>query len=435
MNNNQKLSLTTAILINMNMMLGSGIFMNTALLAQHAGILGSFGYLVIGLFMLPMVLTMAQLLTMHPGGNFYTFAREHISPTFGFLNAWGYFIAKLSTSTVTIHVAVSLLQQLIPSLGAFSPFLLDGIILAIFVGLNMLDLRTGSEIQTMFIVFKCIPIIFGILVGAYLFNPGIVTELPLDWGSIPGILPLVMYGTMGFEAACSLSSKIENPEKNAPRAILISYAIVVAIAIAYQFFFFGAVGSALSASTADYRDAFPALVKAFLPAANSFGQLMVGVMHLGIAASVLGSSYGVLFSNNWNLHDLARKGLVPFSKLFSSLNRYGIPYACILLEGALCALYLTVTKGTPVYLQTLSAMGVSVAYGLSAISLLVAKKPGISRIIPFLATAACLVLVVTGVYKFCLTSIATLVMYGSLVTAGLLFYWFRSTNTKTDSIS
>lgn len=430
MNTSKKLSLSTAILININMMLGSGIFVNTAILAQRSGILGSFGYILIGLFMLPMVLSMAQLLIIHPGGNFYTFAKEHLSPGFGFLNAWSYFIAKLSTATITIHIAVKLVQQLIPVLGMVSPFFLDSIILASFVGLNMFDMKTGSMIQMAFIVFKSVPILFGILVGAYLFNPGMVTEVPLDWSSIPFILPFVMYATIGFEAACSLSSKIENPAKNAPRAILISYAIVVAIAAAYQFFFFGAVGPAL-VNAGDYRDAFPLLAHTFLPSSLALSNFLVGIMHLGIAASVLGSSYGVLFSNNWNLHDLAKKKLVPFSSLFAQLNRHGIPYACVLLEGLLCAFYLFVTKGTQVYLQQLSSLGISFAYALSAFSLLMAKKPGINRSIPFLAVCACLTLVGASAYNFYVSGMSTLVMYISLVLAGLVFYAYRQAMGKT----
>lgn len=430
MNSSQKLSLKTAILININMMLGSGIFINTAILSQRAGILGSFGYILIGIFMLPMVLSMAQLLIIHPGGNFYTFAKEHLSPGLGFLNAWGYFIAKLSTATATIHIAIKLLQQLIPSLNTLSPFVLDGIVITAFVGLNMFDMKTGSTIQTVFIVFKSIPILFGILVGAYLFNPGIVTEFPLNWECVPFILPLVMYGTMGFEAACSLSSKIENPEKNAPRAVLISYVIVVAIAVIYQFFFFGAVGPALSC-TSDYRDAFPSLVHTFLPTSLTLGNFLVSIMHLGIAASVLGSSYSILFSNNWNLHDLAQKKLVPFSSFFAKLNIYGIPYLCVIVEGLLCAFYLFITQGTVVYLQQLSSLGLSFAYALSAFSLLMAKKPGIPRIIPFLATSACLVLVGMSAYNFYIAGISTLVMYISLVAIGLIFYNYRRYKGKT----
>jgi amino acid transporter len=425
-NTTQKLSLSTAILININMMLGSGIFVNTAILAQHAGVLGAFGYLLIGLFMLPMVISMAQLLIIHPGGNFYTFAKEHLSPSFGFLNAWGYFIAKLSTATITVHIAVKLLQQLIPLLGAISPFVLDGIIITSFVGLNMFDMKTGSAIQTAFIVFKSIPILFGILVGAYLLDPGMVTELPLDWGSIPFILPLVMYGTMGFEAACSLSSKIENPERNAPRAVLISYAIVVAIAVLYQFFFFGAVGQAL-AQASDYRDAFPLLTHTLCPSSPALNNLLIGIMHLGIAASVLGSSYSILFSNNWNLHDLACKNLIPFSSLFARLNRYGIPYACVILEGLLCAFYLFITKGTQIYLQQLSALGLSCAYALSAFSLLRAKNPGISRSIPFVAVCACLILIGTSIRNFCVTGTETLIMYLSLVIVGMISYGYQRT--------
>ena len=152
---------------------------------------------------------------------------------------------------------------------------------------------------------------------------------------------------------------------------------------------------------------------------------MIGIMHLGIATSALGSSYAVLFSNNWNIHDLADKKLVPFSSFFAKFNRYKIPYACVGLEGIICAFYLFITKGNQVYLQQLSALGISFVYSLSAFSLLMAPKPGISRIIPFLATTICFFLAANSSYHLYYTGFSTLVMYLSVIIAGLLFYRYR----------
>ncbi len=66
----QKLSLPAAILININIMLGAGIFINTPDLAQRAGWLGFLAYALIGILMFPLILTIAELLRRHPTTGF-----------------------------------------------------------------------------------------------------------------------------------------------------------------------------------------------------------------------------------------------------------------------------------------------------------------------------------------------------------------------------
>jgi amino acid permease len=110
----QKLSLLSAILINLNIMLGSGIFINTVILTKQAGSLGAVVYLLVALLLLPLIMTIGQLLDYHPtSGTFYDFGRT-ISPYFGFISSWSYFTAKLCSSALAIHVCLSFLQQIIP---------------------------------------------------------------------------------------------------------------------------------------------------------------------------------------------------------------------------------------------------------------------------------------------------------------------------------
>ena len=95
-----KLSLPAAIIINMNIMLGVGLFVNTISLAKMAGIMSPFIYLFVACLMLPLVLTIAKLLKLHPGGSFYAFGAQEISPLFGFLASWSYFISKMASATL-----------------------------------------------------------------------------------------------------------------------------------------------------------------------------------------------------------------------------------------------------------------------------------------------------------------------------------------------
>ena len=129
----QKLSLLSAILINVNIMLGSGIFINTVILTKQAGSLGAVVYLLVALLLLPLILTIGQLLDYHPtSGTFYDFGRT-ISPYFGFISSWSYFTAKLCSSALAIHVCLSFLQQMIPVLKVIPLVLFDCLIAVLFV--------------------------------------------------------------------------------------------------------------------------------------------------------------------------------------------------------------------------------------------------------------------------------------------------------------
>lgn len=215
-----KLSLLSAILININIMLGSGIFINTVLLAGTAGALGAFVYVIVALLILPLIAIMANLLRYFPNGTLYEFGKS-LTPLLGFLSSWGYFTAKLATSALGIHVFVTLVQQLLPTLASFSPFIFDGAFLLLFMYLNTLNMRIGRSIQYAFIFLKFIPITFVIIASLFLFTGAMYTPSEFIWAGVPAAIPFVLFAFSGFEASASLSSSIENSEKNAPRAIII----------------------------------------------------------------------------------------------------------------------------------------------------------------------------------------------------------------------
>ena len=101
MSQNFKLSLPVAILINVNIMLGTGVFINTVELAKRAGALGFLSYLIVGILMLPLIASFATLMKIYPQGGFYAFAQKELGPLAGFVSAWSYFIAKMASASWT----------------------------------------------------------------------------------------------------------------------------------------------------------------------------------------------------------------------------------------------------------------------------------------------------------------------------------------------
>jgi len=427
------ISLPTAIMININIMLGAGIFLNTVRTAGPAGALSSFAYLIAGFLMLPLVLSIARLTAMHPDGGFYAFAKNEINPFAGFISAWSYFIGKLASGALMIHFSLRLVQRLIPMLQQFHILTLDSIAIGLFVLLNMLNLKSGSKIQAMFTVLKLIPIIFAIFTGLYLFQGAHIASSHRLWAGIPSILPFLFYATMGFEAACLLCGKIKNPKKNGPKAILISYGIALSIAAIYQFAFYGALGNTLAQLMpfdASYLYAFPALLKAFLPTTPHLAARLQSILHLALASSALGGAYGIMFSNTWNLHTLASNNHLFFKKLFTWLNRHSIPVACVVVEGLIYAMYLFVSGGTQEALQQLSSLGVVLAYTISVIALLSAKikkpKLSVSIWLPIFGLLNCSIFIIAALKGLVKTGFSSLLTFTTLLGIGtVMFFWTK----------
>lgn len=427
-----KLSLPAAILINLNIMLGAGIFLNTDLLAKRAGALGFLMYPLIAIIMLPLIISIAKLVSIYPDAGFYGYGAHAIHPSVGFFSSWSYFVGKLASAMLMIHVALSLIAQTVPLLHHVPIFLLDAIVVLFFIGLNMLNVQTGSNIQIWFMALKTIPIFFSIFTGLLLFNIRNYSLSNCYWEGIPSCLPLVLYAISGFEAACSLSCKIKDAHRNGPLAIFISYAIWACISLSYQFAFYGAMGLSLM-GVEDYLGVFPLLLKSLIPVSQYAPVVLQGILYIAIASSALGSGYGILFSNTWNLYALSSYGHTFYQNVVTKLNRFGLPTVCLIIEGMLCLMYLVVTRGTRLPLLQTSALACTIAYTVSVISLLVLilykKTVTMKPWIPALALCNCCILIGACINNFLISGVYPLLVFLSLLVFGLVMFlvtWLRS---------
>lgn len=424
MSTHHKLSLSSAILINVNIMLGSGIFINTVVLAKLAGSLGALVYALVGILLLPLIWAIVTLLRCNEtgGGTFYDFGVT-IHPKLGFLSSWSYFIGKMASSALGIHVCISLLQEIIPALKIIPTIGFDCAVIVLFALLNLLNLKIGQTIQTGFMVLKLIPIAFAIFSGIFIFTGSNFTSASLFWSGIPTSVPLVLYAFSGFEASCSLSRSISNPEKNAPRAILISYFAVIIIVMLYQSIFFGNLGMAL-AELPDYRQAFPTLLQALLPSSQAIQNWLITLLHIGIASSSLGAAYGIMYSNSWNLFTIAAHDSIIAKPLLTSLNKHHMPVICVLIEGILALIYILISQGNQVSLQQVSAFGSVIAYTCSAFALLVITYRAQKKIklLPVLSLLSCSILISAFIWSIATKGITYLfVIFIALILLGLIF--------------
>jgi amino acid efflux transporter len=409
----KKLSLLEAIFINTNIMLGTGTFVNTAMLAKTVGALGGFLYLGAGFLMLPLSFCFARLATICPGGTFYAFGSS-LGRYWGFISTWSYFFGKLASASLSIHVFITFLQKIIPALQVVPTTWLDCLLIGLFISLNLLDVKTGGKIQYLFLSAKIIPILFVIFAGLHYANIINIQAPHLIWDGIPVAIPLMLFCFLGFEATCSLSRVVEEPEKNIPRAIIISFCLVLSFIFLYQTIFYMSMGSALGTAKS-YVDIFPLLLTKVIPSnAEKFGALFSTT--IGIAA--LGGAYGILYSNPWNLYTLAEQRAIPYAAWFAQLNRYSIPYICVITEGILCCCYILWLKGAQVPLQYTAVLGCIVTYTISVLGLLTLER----SLLGMLGLMTCCITTFFCIRGFIYTDTMPLVVLGLILAFGSITY-------------
>lgn len=425
MSNSNKLSLSMAILVNINVMLGAGIFINTVLLAQQAGFWGFLSYACVALLMTPLIYSTARLLHYYPSGGFYIYAAQNINQFAGFVSTWSYFTGKLASAALLVHVFTSFMRTLFSQLLSIPAILMDTCIIFLFMWCNWYHLKTGKMVMYTFMLCKVIPIVTVIISCFYLYQQWHVPTI-LNWQGIFGTVPFVLFAFLGFEASCSLSNTIENAQKNGPKAVLFSFGFVALATIMYQFLFYLAAGPTL-AHQQDYLSIFAILAQMIVPHNPQLIQLITVIFSIALACAALGGSYGILFSNHWNLYALAQHNHIIGTHALKKLNSYGIPYYCVIIEALISLFYLFVCNSSVTTMQQISAFGCVLTYTISMISMvcLTTKKPQImAPVIAWTALASCLMLISMCLRNFYFNGPYALFIFSVLFLCGIsIFYW------------
>lgn len=422
----KKLSLISAIFINLNVMIGTGIFVNTYLLSARAGAAGFLLYPLVGICMLPLIAITARLLAHYPTGGLYAYAKEH-ALYLGFLSCWSYFFAKLASCSLMLFVATTLFQKLIPGAHSIHPIVICLTLLSFFTFLNLLNMKLGLAIHSFFLTAKSIPIFFAIISGIILCDTSGITNDSFVWTGMIINIPLVLYCLAGFETACSLSRNIENSSVNGPKAVYYSFGIIMSLYGLFQGLIYVSTYTSLS-SLASYQDIFPTITHKLL-SSEIIANKLSAILIFAIGSSALGGAYGILFSNSWNLYTLAENNHLIGSHMITKLNKHHTPYIAVVAEAIICAMFLLFNQGSQLPLQGTAALGIVIAYTINALAyFLLLKKVGGSRkdfIISGAAFVTCTIFVVNCIVSFFQTGIAPLLLFIGILAAGSCMFAYK----------
>jgi len=355
-----KFSLTTAVLININIILGQGIFVNTALLAKHMGSVGALAYLAVGITIIPIIFAFAQLMKNNSSYTLFDHVNKAFGRVPGFIASFGFSIGKLGTATLAVHVCNMIAQLIIPELAAIPILYRNIFAIGVFVSLNLLNLKMGARIQATITTLKTIPNLFGVVGGLYAFSLNTLIINANPW-ALPQTFSFALFAFSGFEATLTIIPKLKD-SRDGLKAVLLACTMVVVILCLYQTMFSGALGQALINSD-NWLEAYKTL-SIRLVGDNMWAQILTRIMTVGVASSAFGSGYSIMFSGGWNVHDIAKHNLLPFSHLFTRLSRSGAPILSVFMQGIICVSYILLSHGSQIPMQQMSVLGTVITYPL-----------------------------------------------------------------------
>ncbi len=325
------LGMATALVVGN--VIGMGIFMQPAALAPF-GLNALTGWAAVIFGCICLAICFAALARKLPeAAGPFDYVRATLGEVIAFPALWCYWISVWATLSVLAIGVVGYFVNVIPAAASIPPAVLAVSFIWIFVAVNLLGVRSGGRVQVITSLLKVVPLVLVMVVGAVsiLSSPGdYMTNLPatpVTGHASMAAAAIALYAMLGFESAAIAAGRVKDPQRTIPRATLIGTLIIAALYVSIV-----AIGllvvpqETLAASDAP----FVAIADALLGPGNG----------RWISLFIVVSGLGCL--NGWTLlageltRTLASHRLRPAA--LSDSNRFGVPWASILLAGVLATL-------------------------------------------------------------------------------------------------
>lgn len=207
----------------LNGMIGAGIFALPSEVAAKAGLLSPWLFLAVGVLIITVVLTFAELSSyFRISGGPVLYATKAFGPLTGFSTGWIYFVSRVAALAANANAMAIYL-------GALWPWFDSGTgrasVIVVICGsltlVNVLGVLGGVRTLAFFTFFKVIPLLIMILLGLQYVSPEILfpAELPTieDLG---GTTLLLIYAFVGFETVLITAGETAKPKVTIPSALI-----------------------------------------------------------------------------------------------------------------------------------------------------------------------------------------------------------------------
>lgn len=311
--------------------IGSGIFLNPAIVAQRAGTAERtlVAWVIGGVVALLGAFIYAELGSRAPrAGGGYVYIRDAFGRLPAFLSGWALLLA-VSTGAIAA-VAITFANYLVALLG-WPTGLVGPLAAAAIVALtviNILGVAPGAYTQNLFTILKLTAL--GALLLVALAPSGAAPAPPpadvLPGGSLLGVLGTalvpILFSYGGWQQTNYIAEEIRDPERNLPRALVGGVVVVVIVYLGANVAYLRTLGVAgLAASTAPAADTMAAW----------FGPTGRQLISAGIVASTFGFLALTILASPRVYQTMAADGLFPAA--FARLHRrFRTPTLALVLQ-------------------------------------------------------------------------------------------------------
>lgn len=419
-----KFGLFSIVLLGINSIIGSGIFLMPGKAYVLMGTSSLWVYVFITLLAGAMALCFAEAAGyFKSNGAAYVYVKEAFGNLSGFeVGIMKYIVQIIAWSTMAVGF-VTALSAIWPAAG--SGMVKNVIVIIILAGLGVVNyagVDLTKYINNIATVGKMIPLVLFIAVGIFFIKGGNYTGSPVTGFTVSTFSEtaiLVFYAFTGFESIATASEDMENPKKNIPRAIVIAICSVSVVYFLIQFVSIGILGATLGETKTPVVDA---MAKTLLGSAGG------AIVTAGTLISIGGINIAQSFYAPRGLMALGETHMLP--EIVSKKTAWGTPGVAIII---------TVILAIPVALSgsftTLAAISVIsrfTQYIPTCLSILVFRKRGMESafkvpfgpVIPIVATIVSLWLL------FNADRMKLLIGLGAMVVGVPLYYLIVYYNKK-----
>jgi amino acid transporter len=330
---NFKFSFISIVLLGINYILGSGIFLLPQQTFIEAGSLSLWVLLFVTILVIFFGLCFAEMAGKYSKtGGAYSYAQESFNDFIGFQVGFLNFFSAMLTYAISAVAISSLLSSMFP---IFANMYVSGatsiVLILISSYINIKGVKISEIFNNIVTLAKLIPILLFCVTGIFFIskvNLHAVATVSTQH-SVPHIssaIILLFYAFAGFEMIPITSQEMKNPMKNIPLALLLTIFIISAIYFVVLLNCIGILGPSLATSSSPLADAMK----------TYFGKYGFFIVFIGGLLSIFGLLLASSFGASRTLVALGNDRFIPH--YFSKNNKNGTPSISIIAMAILTIL-------------------------------------------------------------------------------------------------
>ncbi|MBB6172969.1 APA family basic amino acid/polyamine antiporter [Nocardiopsis mwathae] len=427
----RSMGLAQLTMISIGATLGTGIFVVLGEAVPVAGPAVILAFVIAGITALFSALAYAELAGMIPAsGSAYSYSYATMGElvawvcgwclmlTYGVSVAavavgWGEYINQLLFLVTGISLPEGLTQP--PGAEGGIINIPAAVVVVLAMAALLVGIRESAWLNSVMVVIKLGVLVMFVAIAITAVQDGnFAPFMPLGMAGVSAAGATLFFSYIGFDAASTAGEEAKNPQRDLPRAIMLSMIIVTALYCLVAFAAVGAVPWGIFGET----EATLAQILTEVTGTPIWSVVFAAGAVIAIASVVL----VVLYGQTRILFAMSRDGLIP--KIFSKVDANGTPrWNTIIITAFIAVLAALVPLG---HLADATSIGTLFAFALVNVAVLVLRRnrPELPRNfrVPF-APLTPVLGVLSCAYLMLSMGVATWVTFGLWLAAGLVIYF------------